>query len=377
MSWHARGVIVCISPWNFPLAIFCGQVVAALVCGNVVLAKPAAATPLIAHHVVELLHQAGIPKQALIYLPIASRLLQDYGLSDPRLAGVAFTGSSNSAEAINRQLAQRNAPLPALIAETGGVNAMIADSSALPEQLVQDVLRSAFNSAGQRCSALRVLFIQEEIAARVLGLLTGACDLLILGDPMDFATDLGPMIDQAAAEATKQYVDQKQARGLVLYRYAVPKQLEAKAYFGPTIIALTQLSDFPSEVFAPVLHLYRFKQSELDDIVTCINASQNGLTLGIHSRVESTIASILVNARVGNIYVNRDMVGAQVGAQPFGGEAFSGTGPKAGGPNYLQAFMRERVVSTNTTAIGGNASLLMLEQGREDTAEAMAPPASI
>jgi len=353
-----RGIFVCISPWNFPLAIYCGQIVAALLAGNAVIAKSASATPLLSARVCQLLHQAGIPDTLAQHVNAAASDIETHILSSPQVAGVVFTGSLASARQINQCMARRNGAIAKFIAETGGINAMLADSSALPEQLVKDVITSAFNSAGQRCSALRVLFLQSDIADRVLQLLIGACDELNLGDPLMLDTDIGPMIDQAACDKAEQHLSSFDA-SQIIYRYALVEEEKGKGLFAPAIVELNELTQIPGEIFAPIIHVYRYRSETLDAMIDYINSLGYGLTLGVHSRLDSTLSLVAERANVGNVYINRDMIGASVGVQPFGGQGLSGTGPKAGGPNYLQAFVTEKVVTTNTAAIGGNISLLL------------------
>ena len=355
-----RGVFACISPWNFPVAIFTGQVAAALAAGNTVIAKPAEQSTLVAFRLTELLYSAGIPKQALAFLPGAGPELGNVLLPDPRVAGVAFTGSTETARRINHKLAMRNGPLPCLIAETGGINAMLVDSSALPEQVVQDAAQSAFNSAGQRCSALRALCLQKEIAPRVLELLVNHMDEWTTGDPARLDTDLGPVIDAAAQARLENYIGRAQKEGRLIYRGPGPGS-GAKGYFvPPAIIELECLSELKEEVFGPVLHVLRYDSGELTPLLDRINELGYGLTLGIQTRIEQRAQYIRDRVRVGNVYVNRNMVGAVVGVQPFGGCGLSGTGPKAGGPHYLPRFTTEQTCTVNTAAIGGNASLLSL-----------------
>ncbi|WP_455207930.1 bifunctional proline dehydrogenase/L-glutamate gamma-semialdehyde dehydrogenase PutA, partial [Kaarinaea lacus] len=361
LSMHGRGVFVCISPWNFPLAIFTGQVVAALVTGNSVIAKPASQTALVATQMIQLLHDAGIPKNVLHLLVGSGASIGDVLLKDHRVAGVAFTGSTETASRINMSLAQRGGAIAPLIAETGGQNAMVVDSSALPEQVVGDVIKSAFNSAGQRCSALRVLFLQNEIAPRVLDLLTGAMQELVLGDPAYLSTDVGPVIDKAAKQKLLQHVHAMKTRAGIIFQVPVPKGQASGTFVGPCVSEISSLSMLNQEIFGPVLHVIRFAAGKLDDVIAEINATRYGLTLGIHSRIEEKATYIQQRVRVGNIYVNRNIIGAAVGVQPFGGEGLSGTGPKAGGPHYLYRFCTERVLTTNCSAIGGNASLLSLK----------------
>jgi RHH-type proline utilization regulon transcriptional repressor/proline dehydrogenase/delta 1-pyrroline-5-carboxylate dehydrogenase len=360
LTLHGRGVFVAISPWNFPLAIFTGQIAAALVVGNSVLAKPAPQTPLVAAKAVALLHRAGVPEDALILLPggsaVGARLVDD-----PGIAGVAFTGSTQTAWAINRALAAKDGPIVPLIAETGGQNAMLVDSSALPEQVVADVLDSSFRSAGQRCSALRVLCVQDDIAPRVLEMLAGAMLELRIGDPGLLATDLGPVIDETAKQRLKQHAARMLGEARLIQRVTLPDELGRGCFFAPHAFEIDAISQLQGEVFGPILHVVRFDGERLGDMIDAINGTGYGLTLGVHSRIDQTVDLVLERARAGNIYVNRNMIGAVVGVQPFGGERLSGTGPKAGGPHYLPRFATERTVSVNTAAVGGNASLLSLE----------------
>ncbi len=361
LSLHGKGIFVCISPWNFPLAIFTGQVSAALVAGNTVLAKPAEQTPLIAGLAVQLFHEAGVPRTALQLLPGDGRVGAQL-TADPRVAGVAFTGSTATAMKIQQSLSTRKASIATLIAETGGINAMLVDSTALPEQVVRDVIISAFQSAGQRCSALRMLYLQEDIADGMITMLKGAMAELTTGDPARLNTDLGPVIDEQAQQHIIAYIEQQRAAGRTIYAAPPPQMTTAGYFIAPVVIEIDSITDLEREIFGPVLHIARYKASELDQVVDVINNTGFGLTLGIHSRIESTVRRIVSRARVGNIYVNRNMIGAVVGVQPFGGEGFSGTGPKAGGPRYLYRFAVERSVSTDTTAAGGNASLLSLNE---------------
>ena len=357
-----RGTFGCISPWNFPLAIFTGQVTAALAAGNTVIAKPAEQTPLIAAAAVRLLHRAGVPGEVLHLLPgdgvVGARLV-----NDPRIAGVAFTGSTDTARLINRALAERDGPIVPLIAETGGQIAMIVDSSALAEQVVHDVMISAFQSAGQRCSALRVLYLQYEVADRLSGMIAGAMDELVVGDPAQLDTDVGPVIDAEALARLEAHAE-AMARQAKLIRRAPPARDGAHGtYFSPVAFEIDSLDILRGEVFGPVLHVLRYRADRLDEVIDAVNGTGYGLTLGIHSRIEATVRALADRLQVGNAYINRNMIGAVVGAQPFGGEGLSGTGPKAGGPNYLLRFATERTRSTDTTAAGGNASLLTLGDG--------------
>ncbi|WP_049622525.1 bifunctional proline dehydrogenase/L-glutamate gamma-semialdehyde dehydrogenase PutA [Frateuria defendens] len=358
-----RGVFVCISPWNFPLAIFLGQVSAALAAGNSVIAKPAEQTSLIGHAAVKLLHEAGVPAEVLQFLPGDGATVGAALTKDPRVAGVAFTGSTETAWAINRSLAARNAPIAALIAETGGQNAMIADSSALPEQIVKDVVASAFQSAGQRCSAARVLFVQEDIADKVTAMLAGAMAELKVGDPGQLSTDVGPVIDEDARRILVEHAARMDREAKKIAEAPLDAGLAAHGtFFAPRAYEIPALATLTREVFGPVLHVIRWKGSELPQVVEAINATGYGLTLGIHSRIDDTVEFIRSHARVGNCYVNRNQIGAVVGVQPFGGEGLSGTGPKAGGPHYLLRFAGERTLTINTTAAGGNASLLTIDE---------------
>jgi RHH-type proline utilization regulon transcriptional repressor/proline dehydrogenase/delta 1-pyrroline-5-carboxylate dehydrogenase len=362
---HGRGVFACISPWNFPLAIFIGQVAGALAAGNAVVAKPAEQTPSIGFAAVRIMHEAGVPVDVLHLVPGDGRIGAAL-VGDPRIAGVAFTGSTETARLINRSLASRDGPIVPLIAETGGVNMLVADSSALPEQLVGDVVRSTFDSAGQRCSALRLLLVQEDIADRVLAMLDGAIAELKLGDPGQLDTDIGPVIDGAALASLENHVAAIKPVARSVRRQSLPAETERGNFCAPTVIELDSVEQLPGEVFGPVLHVVRWASDRLPELILSINASGFGLTLGIHSRIDDTVRQITEAARVGNIYVNRNMVGAVVGVQPFGGEGLSGTGPKAGGPHYLARFAVERVTSVDTTAAGGNASLLSLDEMEGD-----------
>ncbi|WP_051176423.1 bifunctional proline dehydrogenase/L-glutamate gamma-semialdehyde dehydrogenase PutA [Luteimonas mephitis] len=360
-----RGVFVCISPWNFPLAIFSGQIAAALAAGNAVVAKPAEQTNLVGYYAVKLLHEAGVPEAVLQFVPGDGATVGAALTADPRVAGVAFTGSTDTARAINRALAARDAAIGVLIAETGGQNALIADSSALPEQLVKDALASAFTSAGQRCSAARVLFVQDDIADKVIGMLAGAMAELTVGDPGLLSTDVGPVIDTDALKLLEAHAAKMEGVARPIATAAMPGDGSGDAvahgtFFAPRAWELQSLSQLTRENFGPALHVIRWKADEIDQVVDAINATGYGLTLGIHSRIDETIERIVARANVGNVYVNRNQIGAVVGVQPFGGQKLSGTGPKAGGPHYLPRFATEKTVSVNTTAAGGNASLLTL-----------------
>ena len=364
MTLRGRGVFACIAPWNFPLAIFTGQMSAALAAGNAVLAKPAEQTPLIAYEAVKLLHQAGVPADVLCLLPGDGARIGSAILKHAQLGGVAFTGSTQTAHIINRALAARSGAILPLIAETGGMNAMIVDSSALPEQAVRDLVMSAFDSAGQRCSAARILFVQEDAAKRTIDMLKGATSELKIGDPLDYATDVGPVIDEEARERLNAHKARMAREAKLLIDLPMPTDCKAGTFVTPAIYELDRLSMLEEEVFGPCLHVIRYKADKLDQVCQALNATGYGLTLGVHSRVEDTIAQIQRQVRVGNMYVNRNQIGAVVGSQPFGGEGLSGTGPKAGGPHYLMRFASERVVSVDTTASGGNAALMSMEPAR-------------
>jgi RHH-type transcriptional regulator, proline utilization regulon repressor / proline dehydrogenase / delta 1-pyrroline-5-carboxylate dehydrogenase len=359
LELRARGPFLCISPWNFPLAIFTGQVAAALAAGNPVLAKPAGQTPITAYLAVQLLHEAGVPPAAL-HLLLGGPSVGAALVRDVRVAGIAFTGSNETAWAIQKGLADRRGPIVPFIAETGGINAMIADSSALPEQVIRDVVRSAFDSAGQRCSATRVLFLQADVADRMIKMLTGAIDQLDIGDPFDFATDIGPVIDIAAQDRLEAHKARMSREGKVLIDRKVPRACLAGTYVAPAAYEIDRIGRLDKEVFGPILHVVRFEQSRLADVVASINQTGYGLTLGVHSRISAVADFVAEHARVGNLYINRNQIGAVVGVQPFGGEGLSGSGPKAGGPHYLPRFATERVRTTDITATGGNVDLLSL-----------------
>jgi RHH-type proline utilization regulon transcriptional repressor/proline dehydrogenase/delta 1-pyrroline-5-carboxylate dehydrogenase len=361
LHYRGRGIFVCISPWNFPLSIFTGQVTAALAAGNTVAAKPAEQTPQVAAEAVRILHEAGVPLDVL-------RLVAGDGkvgaalVSDRRTAGVAFTGSTEVARAINRELAGKDGPIVPLIAETGGVNPMIVDATALPEQVTDDVVASAFRSAGQRCSALRLLCVQEDVADHIVEMIAGAARELKLGDPRDPATHVGPVIDADAKHKLDRWIADKDKQGRVRFRWDAFTPLPSGLFVPPTIIALDRAHDLKEEVFGPILHVVRWRADRLDTLLDEIASNGYALTFGVHSRIDDTIERIVARIPHGNIYVNRSMIGAVVGTQPFGGTGLSGTGPKAGGPNYLRRFATEQVVTINTAAAGGNASLLTAEE---------------
>jgi RHH-type transcriptional regulator, proline utilization regulon repressor / proline dehydrogenase / delta 1-pyrroline-5-carboxylate dehydrogenase len=357
IALRGRGVFACIAPWNFPLAIFVGQVAAALGSGNTVVAKPAAQTPVAAFLAVSLLHEAGVPAGVLHLLPGDGRTGAAL-VADRRVQGLAFTGSTATAAAIQRALADRGGPMIPFIAETGGLNAMIADSSALPEQVVRDCVRSAFDSAGQRCSATRVLFVQADVAPRMIDMLVGAVEELDIGDPIDFATDIGPVIDEAAQDVLDAHKIRLQSSGRQLVDMALPEDCRVGTYVTPAAYEIERLAPDAREIFGPVLQIVRYPRGRLDQVVAAINSTGYGLTLGVHSRITAVADYVAEHARVGNLYVNRNQIGARVGSQPFGGEGLSGSGPKAGGALYLPRFATERVRSTDVTASGGNWQLL-------------------
>ena len=359
LELRGRGVFVCISPWNFPLAIFTGQLSAALAAGNAVLAKPAEQSPLIAFEAVKLFREAGLPDGTLNLLPggaeIGSALV-----NLPHIDGVCFTGSTEVARLINRALAAKDGPIVPLIAETGGLNGMFVDTSALTEQVIDDVILSAFGSAGQRCSALRVLFLHEDSADTVIEAVKGAMDALAVGDPSEARTDLGPVIDEEACQALEDHL--KETPGEVIHRAPVPEDVQGRGrYFAPALVELSSLDDISEEKFGPILHVVRYKKGKLTETAEKLAAKGYGLTLGVHSRLDRFFNAVRQAAPAGNVYVNRNITGAVVGVQPFGGEGLSGTGPKAGGPHYIYRFAAERAVTINIAAQGGDPELLSLE----------------
>ncbi|MGH6988112.1 MAG: bifunctional proline dehydrogenase/L-glutamate gamma-semialdehyde dehydrogenase PutA, partial [Caulobacteraceae bacterium] len=359
LALAGRGVFACISPWNFPLSIFIGQVAAALAAGNAVVAKSAPQTPLTAAAAVRLAHEAGVAP-AVFSLLTGGAETGAALVASPAIAGVVFTGSTTSARKIAKSLLEdEKRPLVPLIAETGGVNAMLVDSTALPEQVVADVIASAFLSAGQRCSALRLLLLHEDAAARIIEMLKGAMAELVIGDPMKVETDVGPVIDEEARGALLAHLETWRER--ILYRTPTPAGLEDGVFVAPALIALERIEDLDREVFGPILHVASWRPGELEGTLDRVMALGYGLTMGVHSRIGAAAAAVRARARVGNLYVNRTMTGAVVGVQPFGGEGLSGTGPKAGGPHYLARFAVERTFTVDTTSAGGNASLLSLE----------------
>jgi RHH-type proline utilization regulon transcriptional repressor/proline dehydrogenase/delta 1-pyrroline-5-carboxylate dehydrogenase len=359
---HGRGVFACISPWNFPLAIFTGPVAAALAAGNTAIAKPAEQTPLIGALAIDLFHQAGFPKD-VVQLALGDGRVGAALTAHPLLAGVAFTGSTETARLINRTLAERAGPIIPFIAETGGQNAMIVDSSALPEQVTRDVISSAFQSAGQRCSACRVVFVQEDVADGMIGMISGAMRALKVGDPRDLATDVGPVIDEEAKQVLEAHLDWLEKNAKRVCRLPLPNEDAHGSFVAPALYEIGSLSELNRENFGPILHVIRFDGERLGDVVDQINATGYGLTLGLQSRIDTVRDYVEEHARVGNFYVNRNQIGAAVESQPFGGEGLSGTGPKAGGPHYVARFATERVTCIDTTAAGGNASLMAALEG--------------
>jgi RHH-type proline utilization regulon transcriptional repressor/proline dehydrogenase/delta 1-pyrroline-5-carboxylate dehydrogenase len=350
---RGRGVFIAISPWNFPLAIFLGQVTAALMAGNSVVAKPAEQTPLVAAEAVRLLHEAGVPTFAL-HLAQGDGRIGAALTAHPDVAGVVFTGSTEVARSINRSLAAKDGPIVPPIAETGGINAMIVDATALPEQVADDVVTSAFRSAGQRCSALRLLFVQDEVADRMIEMICGAARELRIGDVRDPAVHIGPVIDLDAKRRLEAHIARMMGEARVHFAGEAPRG----NYVAPHVFELSDADLLTEEVFGPILHVVRYPADQLDRVLQSIGRSGYGLTLGIHSRIDDTIEHVVERLSVGNVYVNRNMIGAVVGVQPFGGHGLSGTGPKAGGPHYLTRFAAEQTVANNTTAAGGNAALL-------------------
>ncbi|MFV7771395.1 bifunctional proline dehydrogenase/L-glutamate gamma-semialdehyde dehydrogenase PutA [Shewanella marisflavi] len=357
---QGRGVFVCISPWNFPLAIFLGQVAAALAAGNTVVAKPAEQTSIVGYRAVQLAHEAGIPKEALQFLPGTGATVGAAITADERIGGVCFTGSTVTAKRINLTLAQRDGAIIPLIAETGGQNAMVVDSTSQPEQVVNDVISSSFTSAGQRCSALRVLYLQEDIAERVIDVMKGAMDELTIGNPNSVKTDVGPVIDATAKANLNAHIDHIKQVGRLINQLELPAGTENGHFVAPTAVEIDSIKVLEKEHFGPILHVIRYKAADLPKVIDEINSTGFGLTLGIHSRNEGHALEVADKVNVGNVYINRNQIGAVVGVQPFGGQGLSGTGPKAGGPHYLSRFVTEKTRTNNITAIGGNATLLSL-----------------
>ncbi|MCG9712899.1 bifunctional proline dehydrogenase/L-glutamate gamma-semialdehyde dehydrogenase PutA [Shewanella insulae] len=362
---QGRGVFVCISPWNFPLAIFLGQVAAALAAGNTVVAKPAEQTSIVGYRAVQLAHEAGIPAEALQFLPGTGATVGATITADERIGGVCFTGSTVTAKRINLTLAQRDGAIIPLIAETGGQNAMVVDSTSQPEQVVNDVVSSSFTSAGQRCSALRVLYLQEDIAERVIDVMKGAMDELTIGNPSSVKTDVGPVIDATAKANLNAHIDHIKQVGRLINQRELPADTENGHFVAPTAVEIDSIKVLEKEHFGPILHVIRYKAADLPKVIDDINSTGFGLTLGIHSRNEGHALEVADKVNVGNVYINRNQIGAVVGVQPFGGQGLSGTGPKAGGPHYLSRFVTEKTRTNNITAIGGNATLLSLGDSEE------------
>ncbi|QYK13530.1 bifunctional proline dehydrogenase/L-glutamate gamma-semialdehyde dehydrogenase PutA [Shewanella rhizosphaerae] len=362
---QGRGVFVCISPWNFPLAIFLGQVTAALAAGNTVVAKPAEQTSIVGYRAVQLAHEAGIPKEALQFLPGTGATVGATITADERIGGVCFTGSTVTAKRINLTLAQRDGAIIPLIAETGGQNAMVVDSTSQPEQVVNDVVSSSFTSAGQRCSALRVLYLQEDIADRVIDVMKGAMNELTIGNPGSVKTDVGPVIDATAKANLNAHIDHIKQVGRLINQLELPAGTENGHFVAPTAVEIDSIKVLEKEHFGPILHVIRYKAADLPKVIDDINSTGFGLTLGIHSRNEGHALEVADKVNVGNVYINRNQIGAVVGVQPFGGQGLSGTGPKAGGPHYLTRFVTEKTRTNNITAIGGNATLLSLGDSEE------------
>jgi len=362
LSLHGRGVFFCISPWNFPLAIFTGQITAALAAGNAVIAKPADPTPLVGAYTVRLMHEAGVPTDVLHLLIGRGSKMGAVVVSDERVTGVALTGSTTTAQAINRALAAKTGPINTLIAETGGQNVMIVDSSALPEQVTDDVMTSAFSSAGQRCSALRVLYLQDSIADKVIKMLKGALAERQIGDPLDLTTDIGPVINVGSRTGLEAHIERMHNEASLVGKGDVPDGLEKGSFLAPHIFEIPALSSLKDEEFGPILHVIRYAPKDIEKVIKEIGATGFGLTFGIHSRIEGYWLDLFRKNNVGNTYVNRNMIGAVVGVQPFGGMGLSGTGPKAGGPHYMLRFANEKILTINTAAIGGNTELFRLNE---------------
>ncbi|MBL4660319.1 MAG: L-glutamate gamma-semialdehyde dehydrogenase, partial [Alcanivoracaceae bacterium] len=362
LTLQGKGVFVCISPWNFPVAIYVGQIVAALVTGNCVIAKPAEQTSIIGYYLACLIHQAGVPQTVFQFVPGLGREIGNVLCQSNKTTGVVFTGSTQTAQIINKNLANReNVAIATLVAETGGQNCMIADSSALPEQLVKDVIASAFVSAGQRCSALRILYIQEDIADNVLKMLSGAMDEMNISHPQNYSSDVGPLIDGVSLNKLNAHVKYMQDKGKLIKALNVPAELNGH-YFAPHAFEIDSIELLSQEVFGPFLHVIRYKAKQLDAVIDAINNTGYGLTFGIHSRINNSIEYVVSRIRVGNCYINRSTIGAVVGVHPFGGMGLSGTGPKAGGPNYLESFITEKTITNNIAAVGGNADLLEISE---------------
>jgi RHH-type proline utilization regulon transcriptional repressor/proline dehydrogenase/delta 1-pyrroline-5-carboxylate dehydrogenase len=358
-----RGPFVAISPWNFPLAIFMGQVTAALAAGNTVVAKPAEQTPQIAAEAIALLHEAGIPENALLLVQGDGKAGAEL-VADPRVAGVVFTGSTQVAQSINRSLAAKDGPIVPLIAETGGINVMVTDASALPEQVADDVIASAFRSAGQRCSALRLLLVQQDVAEKFIGMIVGAASELKIGDAREISTHIGPVIDEEAKDRLESHIEKMKSlekmKGAATLHFA-GEAPQDDTFVAPHIFEIKSTDDLNEEVFGPVLHILRYQRKNLDATLAALARKGYRLTAGVHSRIDRMTETVARMLGAGNVYVNRNMIGAVVGVQPFGGSGLSGTGPKAGGPHYLARFANEQTITVNTAAAGGDATLIAME----------------
>ena len=362
LQMHGRGPLLCISPWNFPVSIFTGQIVSAAVAGNTVICKPAEQTSLVGYFVVKLMHQSGFPEDVVQILPGKGQVVGAQCVADTRIKGILFTGGTDTAHIINKTLADRLGPITPFIAETGGQNAMIVDSTALPEQVVMDSLQSAFGSAGQRCSALRVLFLQEDIADKTIEMLKGAMEEMVMGDPAALSTDVGPVIEENAKKILEEHASEMDKKGKLIGRVKLPANAKKGTFFAPCAYEIPSLDLLPHEVFGPILHVIRFKREDLDAVIQAINNTGYGLTFGLQTRITERIHKIQCQIHAGNAYVNRTTIGAVVGVQPFGGQGLSGTGPKAGGPHFLLRLCDERVLTINTAATGGNTQLMMLRE---------------
>ena len=361
LYYEGKGIYFTISPWNFPIAIFVGQIIGPLLAGNTIIAKPAEQTSIIAYEITKLFLKAGLPKGALQLLLGNGAKIGNRVIEDERIKGVVFTGSNATAKNIQNNINKRQGEIISFTAETGGLNVMIVDSSALTEQVVDDAIESGFGATGQRCSALRIMAIQEEVFERTVNMLNGALEKIEIGDPRLLKTDIGPVIDEDAKEKINKHLEINRKK--FFSKTKIEKDLKDN-YVNPTIIKINELSDVKEEIFGPIIHVMKYKSKELEELVNNINKLNYGLTLGIQSRIDNTINYIFNNVKVGNVYINRNIVGAVVGAQPFGGRGLSGSGAKAGGPNYLIQFVNEKTFTYNTTAAGGNASLMMLEENK-------------
>ena len=365
-----RGLIACISPWNFPLAIFTGQVAAALAAGNGVLAKPADPTSIVSTIAVKLLHKAGVPKPVLQLLPGRGSVVGAAISEDPRIGGVCFTGSTSTAQTINKAMAENISPDAALIAETGGINAMVVDSTALPEQAVKDIIASSFQSAGQRCSALRILYLQQDCASEFMSMLPSAMDELVVEDPWLFSTDVGPVINADARDTINRHIDIARCEGRLIKQLEVPGKGN---FVGPSALKVNGIEDIDEEIFGPVLHVATFKANELEHVIASINRKEYGLTFGLHTRIDGRVEQMTSQLKIGNLYINRNQIGAIAGSQPFGGEGLSGSGPKAGGPNYVRRFTRDRY-ETHRIESGQIVPMGIVQKALNDWSEPLQSP---